>query len=352
MNNQKETLLKQLDDKLRELEIAGELEPQLIEDIKAIKTAIDSIDLVTPKDTKEEEGKALDNFFRGNEVNRETRGITTTLGGGALINTEVYGEIIENLYDEVDFLRLANVHTSKGNVKVLRETDLGEATFVEELQKIREKDVIFDYVELKPNKVATLVNITAELLHNTEINMSTYLTNMITRRIARALNKAFLTGTGVNEPNGLLNCKTRYEFTDGILIEDFIKMQSRLNQRYLTNKTYWIMSRQTYNIVCSMLDSVGNPYVKYTSDSEGNLKTYLLGLEILVSEYMPEMMKGKSFVVLANLEKAYVINMANDININHLSELGFTSGIETFASYVVVDGNVLEPGACCVGYIK
>ena len=192
-----------------------------------------------------------------------------------------------------------------------------------------------------------MTNVTLETLYSSGLDISKYITEVLIRRLARALNKLFLTGTGLRQPQGILQTTNTYSFTTKFSFDELIEMQGKIDNEYL-DKAKWIMNRKTYNRIAKMADSAGDYYLKYFIEN-GKLVAYLLGLPIIVDNNMPDMVTGNKFIALTDLKESYAINISKEMQVKNLSELNISNGFETFVGYVLADGRIMNNDALVVG---
>ena len=157
-------------------------------------------------------------------------------------------------------------------------------------------------------------------------------------------------GTGTKQASGLVQGTQICEVASNLTIGDFIKIQTTCNPSYLEN-AFWVMNRQTFQHVAGLMDNMGRPYLTSHVINE-KIQYRLLGLEIIVDMHMPAMGDNAKAVVLANATEGYSVNMLQDITLRHLTEVGFTDGVEIFAGYIMMDGKITNQDAIVVAQLK
>lgn len=347
-NTTKQTLINELENYLSRAEIEG-FTDEIVSNIRKIKETLDTINMADNK--AEVEKMALNKYLKGGELDtKESRVLQMSTLNGATINMVIHKDILEKLEEEVQFLNYAKVFNNKGDLRIIKEKSLGLADIVAELQELQEKNIDLDNVTLKSYKIGALCKVTVELANSTSIDLNKYVADILIRRISRTLNQKFIQGTGVNEPQGILQANNVHTFRDAdITIENLVEMQEKINSEYITDKCFWIVNRKTYNYLSSMTDASGNTYMKYSFDSNGKLRSFILGIEILIDNNMQDMTVGNKFIALVNLQEGYAINMPEEITVKHLEEYGFSQGFELYCGFVLVDGKILNEECVVVG---
>lgn len=376
LKEKRENLLNELEGMVSALENEGEIRSLTVEEREAFdvkKAEIDSIEEtihrieetrarnISPeaekeyheeRNAKELETRALENFFRGKDLEVEERKILASVSSNqALMPLEISKTIMQKLEEQCPILEMAKRFNSKGTLRLIKENEYGAAGLTPENNEFKDADVDFGTVELRAFKVSAMVQATFEMLQNSEIDLSNYLLDVIVRRLSKELNKLFLVGTGTNQPEGLINGKLTQEIGEVLDIKDFIGMQTAMHPSYL-DKACWILNRDTFQKVAKLLDGNGRPYLIANYDTVNNKIQYtLLGLPVYVDANMQSHETGNKSVLLANIGEAYAINVLTDITVRHLTETGFTQGYEIFAGYVMVDGRVVNEDAIVVGTV-
>lgn len=310
------------------------------------------VNVVSHRDTiadAEVESRAIENFFRGLDLDMEQRRmLTTTSGNTALIPSTISKTVLQHLEEQCPILAKARRFSTKGALKLIDESSIGEGGLTAENTAFKDADVTFNYIELRAYKVSASVSASFEMLANSEIDLGKYLLDIIVRRLAKELNKLFLVGTGSDQPQGLINGTQTVQLSDELTINDFITMQTAMNPSYLDGAD-WIVNRETFQKMANLLDNVGRPYL--TSNVVGEKIQYrLLGNTVIVDQNMQNVgTSGNKAVLLANIKECYAVNVLQDMTVKHLTEKGFTEGYEQYAGYILADGKIYNNDSLVVG---
>lgn len=312
-----------------------------VEEMRAREMGTEA-ELVEERKASDVEKRALDNFFRGKDLVGEERAMLAS-SNTAIMPLEISKTIMKKLEEQCPVLETARRFSSKGTLRLICEDNYGSAGLTPENTTFTDSNVTFSTIELKAFKVSSTVHATFELLQNSEVDLSQYLSEVIVRRLAKELNKMFIVGTGSNQPQGLAKAKNTVEYTGAVpTIEDFIMMNTAMHPAYL-DKACWIVNRKTFQAMASLLDGTGRPYLNANVIGD-KMQYHLLGARVIVDVNVPE---GE--IIFANIEEAYSINMLTDVTVRHLVETGFTTGVEVYAGYVMCDGKIVNQDAILVG---
>lgn len=371
LKNKREQLMAQLEEMVSTVETeVRSLNADEVAKFNEVKAEIENIDAtiamveekrakemgtekeLTEKRSKDEmERRALDAFFRGDDLTVEERAMLTTQSGNkATIPVTIAKGILKKLEEMCPVLERAKRFNSKGTLRLINETTYGDAQVTDENNEFHDADATLAFVELGAFKITAQTKVSFELLANSEVDLNAYLTDVIIRRLAKEVNKQLVVGTGTKQATGLVQGTQICQVASDLTIKDFIKIQTTCNPTYLEN-AFWVMNRQTFQHVAGLMDNMGRPYL--TSHVINDKIQYrLLGLEIVVDMHMPAMADNAKAVVLANVAEGYSVNMLQDITLRHLTEVGFTDGVEIFAGYIMMDGKITNQDAIVVAELK
>lgn len=305
----------------------------------------------TEKRSKDEmEKRALDAFFRGEDLDGEMRAmLASTSSNQATMPLTIAEGLLKKLEEQCPILERGRRFSSKGTLRLLNETTYGESALCEENTAFNEDDAEFGHIDLGAYKVATQTKVTFELLANSSIDLNAYLTDVIVRRLGKELNKLFLVGTGSQQPEGLTKGKQTVETSNTLTYDDFVKMQTSMHPDFLEGAVY-IMNRKTFTQVALLEDGNGHKYVQ-NGVVNGKFTYTLAGTPIVIDNHMPDYEQGNKAIVLANIAECYSINLLQDIVVKRLDQIEFTKGIEVFAGYLMADGKITNQDAIKVAEV-
>lgn len=283
------------------------------------------------KRSKEEiEARALDAFFRGHDMDEEMRAVlkTNTLAGGKTLPVTIAEGLIRRLEEMCPVLERGKRFSSKGTLRLLDETSYGAGQITAEEQNFHEDDPTLTSIELNSYKVTAMTKATFELLANSSIDLNAYLTDIIVKRLAKELNRLFLTGDGNNKPQGL-NKADKYTVTmqdqNTIKYDDVVKMITQMHPDHL-NDAVFVCNRATFGLLALLEDGVGHKYMQ-NGVVNGKFTYTLAGIPVIIDQHMDSVgQASKVPLLLANISEAYSINLLQDITVRRLDQVEFTKG--------------------------
>ena len=306
--------------------------------------------VVEQRSKDEMEKRALDAFFRGEEMDGEMRAmLASNSNNQATMPLTIAEGLLKKLEEQCPILEKGRRFSSKGVLRLLNETTYGDSALCEENTQFNDDDAEFGHIDLGAYKVATQTKVTFELLANSSIDLNAYLTDVIVRRLAKQLNKLFLVGTGTKQPEGLTKGKQEVEISAELSYDDFVKMQTEIHPDFLDGAVY-IMNRKTFTKTALLEDGNGHKYVQ-NGVVNGKFTYTIGGTPIIIDNNMPDYESGQPAIVLANIADAYSINLLQDIVVRRLDQIEFTNGVEVFAGYLMADGKITNQDAIKVGKV-
>lgn len=151
-----------------------------------------------------------------------------------------------------------------------------------ELQEATVEDPLLRSIKHVAKKLAIFTALSREIMAD-GAGFQTQLTTALTKALAYFQDVAYLTGSGVGEPLGAMNCpcaiKVKRATANQIYYSDITNMFSRLLNGSYKNAV-WLINETALPQVLTIQDGSGSNIVK-------NLNDGLLGLPIIVSEKVP-----------------------------------------------------------------
>lgn len=277
------------------------------------------------ENVKDLEVRALDQYIRKTD-GEELRAMTTGANSGApLVPTHLYDEIVEKLEEVAPiFSQVRKLTPVSGTLEILKESSIGGAGFVGELEDLKLEDFKLGKVKLEQRRAGSAVQLSQHLINDSGIDVVAYAKEVLYRRLGYALDRVMITGTKADgQFEGLVNaptsCNVTTTATGGVSIDDFINALNGLHPT-MQNGAVWIMSRPLFNMISLIKDAVGNYYVTRQNNIVDNAPVYrLLGLPILINDAVESTLAtGNKVVFLANIEKAYAGMIKKDIEFKHI----------------------------------
>ena len=274
-------------------------------------------------------------YLKNGRVGEELRSLSSDTpedGGYILAPQQVVSGIRKKLDDLLFFRQFADVipvsNADSLGIPTL-ETDPSDADWTSEVATVSEDtDMKFGLRELKPNLVSKLVKIPMALLRKSAIPLEQLVNDRLGYKFAVTGEKAFMTGSGANQPLGVFTVSAAGINTDrnlatgntatAISAANLIRNKNNLKAQYLPNAR-WIAHREFFQEVELLLDGVGN-YIWRPGLVAGQPDT-LLGLPVHRSEYAPHAFTSGQRVAVLGDFKFYQIAESLQFGIQRLDQL-------------------------------
>lgn len=283
----------------------------------------------------EKYGRVFTKMLRGEPGNYEALGLKVgdDTKGGYLAPMTWVAQMIKFLDDEVFIRQLATVlppTTAKSVGAVSYDTDPGDADWTAEApaSDIAEDDAMkFGGRELVPHGLSKLIKASLKLVRSSSINIDSFVAERLAYKFAVPEEKAFLEGTGVNQPLGVFvahasgittSQDVRSSSTTDFTADDLINCLFDLKDGYV-NKATWVASREFRRRVRKLKDGEGRYLL--TENANGGLITTLLDRPLRVSEFAPSTFTASKYVAVVGDFSNYWIQDALGMEIQTLLEL-------------------------------
>ncbi len=264
--------------------------------------------------------------------------------GGYTVPDEFERQLIQGLEDENIMRGLVHkITTSSGDRKIPLVTSKGAAAWVEEEAEIPESDDAFGQVTLGAHKVASMIRISEELLHDSAFDLAGYITNEFARRVGAAEEEAILIGNGTHKPTGLLHDTLGAELgvtaasATVLTADELIDLQHSVKSGY-RRKARWVMNDAIVKLLRRLKDANGQ-YLWSPGLLAGQPDT-LLNQQVLVSNYMPLPAAGKKVILYGDFSYYWLADREGR-SIQRLNELFAQKDQVGFKVTQRVDGRLI-----------
>lgn len=268
--------------------------------------------------------------------------------GGFLVPDEFENQLIQKL-QEANVLRTIShvIQTNSGEHKIPVVASEGTAAWLDEEDAYTESNTQFSQVSLAAHKLGTLIKVSEELLNDSAFDLMTYLSGEFGRRLGNAEEQAFLTGTGTNQPTGILtdtngaSAGSTAAKTDTLTFDDLIDLFYSLKAPYRQNAIF-LMSDDTVKAIRKLKDK-NDQYVWQPSVQAGQ-PDRILNCPVYTSPYMPNLAAGNKPVLFGDFNYYWIADRQGR-TFKRLNELYAVTGQVGFLGSQRVDAKVILPEA-------
>ena len=347
--------LRQLNDKIEELKsqiekAEAELRSNSVEKIIENKGEI-------KMDKKELELRAIENFIKNGVVEEEIRATNTSANNTAIQPTYIDSEIVRRLEEVAPVFAKARMFPSTaGELKIPREDaqNLWEMGFVGEDADVPEKAFKFDTITLKQVRVGACVKVTQQLLNDAEIDIVSYVVDMLARRLGATLDRHAIVGTGTDDLQGLATLTKATHKVEEVsataLNADVLLDAVHAMHPALLSGAEFYMNRKTYNALSKLKDGDGYYILKLEKSVAVEEPHYtVFGFRVNVTNDVPD--NKVLFVNVAQACATMVKKGAQLVRISNDTQNALR-GTHTFVIDAYVDFKLRDPQAVVVVKIQ
>lgn len=251
-------------------------------------------------------GERLPKEFRSDEV-------TATTDIGALVPPVTLNKIIEKLEAYGMILPLVTRTAYKTGVAIPVSNVKPEATWVAEgAGSDKQKKTLSGTITFSHFKLRCAVAVTLETENMAYSAFETTLVNNVVEAMAKALEKAIISGTGVGQPTGILkeDAKGTKIEVSKIDYKTLVNAEGELPMEYEAGAV-WCMTKKTFMAFIGMTDTNGQPIARVNYGFGGKAERSLLGRTVVLTNYLENfsdtLEAGKTFAFLYNFAD-YTLN--------------------------------------------
>lgn len=264
----------------------------------------------------EEYRQAFMNYVcRGEKIPQEFRSdeVTATTDIGALVPPVTLNKIIEKLEAYGMILPLVTRTAYKTGVAIPVSNVKPEATWVAEgAGSDKQKKALSGTITFSHFKLRCAVAVTLETENMAYSAFETTLVKNVVEAMAKALEKAIISGTGVGQPTGILkeDAKGTKIEVSKIDYKTLVNAEAELPMEYESGAV-WCMTKKTFMAFIGMTDTNGQPIARVNYGFGGKAERSLLGRTVVLTNYLENfsdtLEAGKTFAFLYNFAD-YTLN--------------------------------------------
>lgn len=310
------------------------------------------VELLSPNDTNVER-RGFEEFLKGKLYSEEVRAITTSTAPGQLtVPTSISDQIIKKLEEVAPLFALSKQFPSvNGYLEVLKETDIGGAQWLGEMENATPADFTMSKVKLEQKRLTSAIELSQQLINDAGFDIVSYAINVLSSRIAYSVNRAIVNGNGVGQMEGFLTATLAPEsvietVAGTVTTDDVLGLFNSMNPE-LVEGAVFVMNRNTWNEVSKLKDAENRYYlVDFKNGSGANYYT-MLGLPVMISDAMPDIAVGNKAISLINMGEAYGTLIKKGIEVQHVyaDSAQALRGSQLIVASIYLDGKIINDQA-------
>src|SRR5579885_1897001 len=236
------------------------------------------------------------------------------------------------------------------------------ATLIAEGTQVSEGDISLGNVLFGAYKyTSNLVKVSIELLQDSAFDLESFCKNLFAMRFGRGLNTAFTTGTGTNQPKGILAAATAGPTATGaaandggsetggtsIGTDDLVALEHSVDKAYRRDAGF-MANDQTIKMIKQLKDKYGRPI--WLPGIAVQAPDTILGYQYFTNNDLPTVAVNAKTVLFGQLKK-YLIRQVKEMAVLRLNERYADYGQVAFVAFARYDGNLLDAGTHPVKYL-
>lgn len=354
-----ETEVTQLTDSIHRMERREEIEAELS---KPTSKPLTGKPMKADGDKAAKTGRASDEYKKAllQAMRTNFRQISNVLQegidpqGGYLVPDEYDKRLIDILTEENVMRTLGTNITTSGEHKINIAATKPAAAWIEEGGTLTFGDATFDQIILDAHKLHVAIKVTEELLYDNAFNLENYILTQFGKALSNAEEDAFINGTGVGQPLGILaetggaQVGVTSASSTKVTADEIINLVYSLKRPYRKNAVFLA------NDVCvaelrKLKDNNGQ-YLWQPSLQAGE-PDRVLGYKVYTSPYFPVPTAGGTAVAFGDFSY-YNIGDRGTRSFAELKELFAGNGMIGFVAKERVDGKLVLPEAIKLLHMK
>lgn len=210
-------------------------------------------------------------------------------------------------------------------------------------QTIGEVANVFTKNTVKCHKLAIIDRMDVDFMKDKNFDMEDFLVKRFAKRFGKAEESAFVNGTGVDMPTGILHDTNGAEVgitTDALTFDDVIALYFSLKPEYRT-KGVWLMNDETAQTLRTLKDNDGNYIWNHANDT-------IMGRPVYICNAMPS--TGK-VIAFGDFSYYWIINRMT-ISVRPLTELYSMHNQVGYLAHEYLDAKLIRSEAVKVLELK
>ena len=240
------------------------------------------------------------------------------------------------------FRRMASVFNSYDGAPKIKAFDSDDiAEFVSEGQGIPIQDIRNEFTDIavESHKLTAFFRLPNSFVYDAAFDIKNHIVKRFAKNYGRAEDKAFILGTGEDEPTGILNAEGGAEVgvtTAEITYDDVISLYFSVKPEYRKQGT-WLMNDNTALVLRKLKDDAGN-YLWRDSDDT------IFGKKVEICEFMPDIGTGEKPIAFGDFSYYWIVKRS-PVSVRTLTELFAVFGQTGYFSFEFIDGKLIRSDA-------
>jgi len=235
---------------------------------------------------------------------------------------------------------------------VLAQTDADEfggitGDWIEEGGEKPDTEAAISQLKISTYEYAAYTEVTNRLLSRSPVQLEALLTRLFRDKVSDALDTAFLVGSGIGQPEGVVtNVQIRLVGRDAagtINYTDLVNLEHAV-RAYHRARAIWVVQDAGVRALKLQTDTTGRPL--FVPALAGGIPDRLLGYPHIDTHRLPAL-GSRGDIVLGDWSQ-YIVAMEEEVVVQRSEHYKFKNNVTAFRVSVVVGGKVAEPRAFAI----
>ena len=285
---------------------------------------------------------------------RNTMSTTTGSEGGFTVDTEVATSVIDALKAFGGMRSVSTVIATSGYGLLSfptsdGTTEVGE--IIAENQPATDLNISFGTVGLPVYKFSSkVVSVPFELLQDSNVDIEGFVRDRLTTRLGRITNQMFTTGTGTNQPAGIVprssvgvTAANGSSQVTSVTYDSLVALQHSVDPDYRA-QAGWMFNDATLSVIRRIKDGQQRPIFVpgYETGNPGGAPDRLLGAPIAINQDMANMAAENRSILFGDFS-GYYIRDVMALEMFRFTDSAFTrNGQVGFLAWMRTGGNLID----------
>lgn len=268
---------------------------------------------------------------------------------GYLVPDTFLAEIIKGIVEFSPIRDLVRViPIGGGSLQVPKRTGTPTATWRGEVQAMTETNLTVGLEEIPTHELSAMVDVSNQLLEDSMIDLEGYVSMEVMEQFGVAEGAAYVSGTGVNKPEGIIgNVTTKATATnDTFVADDLIALYYDLKTGYAQRATF-LLNRQLIRVV-RQLKGTDNNYLWQPGLSASEPASILGRPYVEVPDMASAVADAASIIAFGDWQRTYIAVERMSMQMQRDPYTQGDNGITRFRFRRRLGGQVVNPDAARV----
>lgn len=214
-------------------------------------------------------------------------------------------------------------------------------------------DMVYGQKNLKAfTYTSDFVPVSIQLLQDTGVDLEGEIPEVLGERLGRGIADHLISGTGLNQPTGIITAATQGKLAAGASSVTFPEIQAlehSVDPAYRRQGSRFVFNDTTFLAIKGLADTTGLPL--WQPNIAAAAPATLDGFPYTIDQSMPAMTTGLKPILFGNLNK-YRVRMVRGIILMRLSERFADKFQVAFIAFERLDADLVDGGGGAVKFLK